>query len=553
MFRRRHLATSLTPTSLSAFFVGCQSAAAHSTLTHACHATRHHTTQDSDFAHTTLECARGCHLRFSKHLQASSGASLQTILRYSAQLSALQFLSINDSLASTQDHVAVISKCPSLRVLHVAGTDINNNMVASIARLRCLEEVSLVPAGVSKSIYWILFCPPQSNVRLEVLAACKTLRRLTLSDIDDKGLAAIVQLPHLEEFYVLRSCATTVAPLAACKSLKVLHIGKYLDDTELAALTQLPLLEKLVAWGCTFKIFGQDGYPRITSLAPLGACKLLKTLTLDADCLDDKAVAALAQLPLLEELRLRGATANSFAPFGACKSLKVLSLDDSNIDDGGVAAIGGLPSLVELYISCGVVRSFAPLGRCKTLKNLNLDRIELEYRGILAIAQLPLLEVLCISNCKSSAPLVPLGMCKALKKLRVTNIDQTEFAAIVQLPLLEDLSISDCESFTSFIPLGACKRLRNFSVIHTSIDSKGVSVIATQLPLLEELSLRRCASVTSLAPLAACKSLTSLDFSWTNVDNEGLAAVAKLPRLKDVCMSCCFRVTSFAPLGACKA
>ena len=537
-------------------------------LSHACHATRQHITQDSDYARTSFECACGCHLRFSKHLQVSEISLVTFRLLYSAQLSTLEFLSINHSPASGKHIAEAVSECPSLRVLHLVSTDIDNSVISAITHLHHLEELKLSECNSdgTRDYPHPLFMRPWGGTHFGLLGGCKSLRRLSLIDMHlrDTEVAEIAKLPNLEEL-CLRGCpfARTMAPLAACMLLRVLDIGNTLIcDDELAAFAQLPHLEKFVVAG-TFvtkrNMKRNGGEPVIWSFAPLGACKSLKSLELCTNGIDDSGVAAIAQLPHLEDLCFGVASfrdfllsASSFVPIGACKTLRKLTFFKTNIDNGGVAAIAQLPLLEDLSISCRAVTSFAPLGACKSLKKLLLEEATIDSGGVAAISQLPLLEDLSLKHGGPGASFAPLGGCKSLKNLNVSHtfIQDPVVAAVAQAPLLEQLCMSRCMYVKSFAPLGACKLLKVLNVNDTSMD-EGFAAIG-QLLLLESLSMESCDKVASFAPLATCRSLTFLNITATIIDDEGVAVIAQLPRLKEVHMACCKYVTSFAPLGACK-
>ena len=478
-------------------------------LSHACRATRAQIARHHDFGRTTFVCERGCHIRFSQELDAPT-ASSATILRHSDQLRLLHAISLNRSYLCADAIAAVLSKCSSLRTLHLRDMLADDEVVTAIARLAHLEtlEVSLDDH--------------ESIADFTPLCSCKSLKRLLFrpsydrgGGLDDPGLAVVASLPCLEEL-ILDNCESIsdLAPLRSSKSLKRLSAeNSCIRDVGLATIVSLPCLEELSLDYCDF----------ITDFTPLRSCKSLKRLFLRWPCgrdggLDDRGLAAIASLPCLEELILDNCESISdFAPLCVCKSLKRLSAEDTKLDDRGLVAVVSLPCLEELSLNfCSSITDFTPLRSCELLKRLSLNRSYggngLDDRGLAAIVSLSCLEELSLDCWLSITDFTPLCSCKSLKRLSLNRpsdrdrLDDRGLAAIVSLPCLEQLSLDWCESITDFTLLRTCKSLKVLSVPFTSIDDRGVAAVAS-LPSLERLDVFGCKNIMDVTALASRHSL----------------------------------------------
>ena len=306
-------------------------------LSHACRATRVQIAHHHDFGRTTFVCKSGCHIRFSQELDAPK-ASCAVILRHSDQLSSLHTLSLNNTSLRSDEIAAVVPKCPSLRTLHLRDTFADDKAVTAIACLAHLETLD------------VRHCKRITDSCS--LAACRTLKSvdLTYTSVNDRGLAAIVSLPCLEVL-VLDCCEsiTDFTPAGSCKPLKRLSLSRFyclgggLHDRGLAAIVSLPFLEDL----------SLDYCKSITDFTPLRECLLLKRLSANCTKIDDRGLSAIVSLPCLGELSLDDCSSiTDFAPLCSCKSLKKLSLYRTSIDDRGVSAIASLPLLEDVNSIC---------------------------------------------------------------------------------------------------------------------------------------------------------------------------------------------------------
>ena len=182
--------------------------------------------------------------------------------------------------------------------------------LAAVASLPCLEELILDNCESISD-----FAP---------LRSCKSLKKVSAecTKLDDRGLVAVVSLLRLEELS-LNGCSsiTDFTPLRMCESLKRLSLnrsydGKGLDDRGLAAIVSLPYLEELSLDCCA----------SITDWTLLRTRKSLKVLSVRWTSIDDRGVAAVASLPRLEKLDVSGCSLiTDVTPLASRHSLKVTS------------------------------------------------------------------------------------------------------------------------------------------------------------------------------------------------------------------------------------
>ena len=520
-------------------------------LSHACRATRAQIARHHDFGRTTFVCKRGCHIRFTQELDAREATC--SLIRHSDQLSSLHALSLNNTSLRADEIAAILSKCLSLRTLHLRDVLADDKVVTAIACLAHLETLELS------------LDDHESIADFTPLCSCKSLKRLLFrpsydrgGGLDDPWLAVVASLPCLEEL-VLENCESIsdLAPLRSCKSLKRLSAeSSCIGDVGLATIVSLPCLEELSLDHCEF----------ISDFTPLHSCKLLKRLFLRWPCgrgggLDDRGLAVVASLPCLEELILDNCESISdLAPLRSCKSLKRLSAEYAKLDDRALVAVVSLPCLEELSLNgCSFIIDYTPLRSCESLKRLSLNRSYggngLDDRGLAAVVSLPCLEELILDNCKSISDFAPLRSCKSLKRLSAENtkLDDRALVAVVSLPCLEELSLNGCASITDFTPLCSCKSLKRLSLNRPSdgdrLDDRGLAAIVS-LPYLEQLSLDWCASITDWTLLRTCKSLKMLSVRCSSIDVRGVAAVATLPSFEKLDVFGCKKITDVTALAS---
>ena len=370
------------------------------TLAHSCHSVRTQVAQHRDFAYATYHCWRGCHVRFTKNLDAGRDVSLAAMLRCSEKLSGLEILRINNSSVRTDKLATVVSKCTSLRTLelthieitYMAQAEVGGRLLAAITRLRQLQALTLTHCACAFSFF--------PNLR-----KCDSIKKLDLTgtNVDDRGVSAIACIPRLE-ILILAKCkhVTNFAPLAGCKTLTELDVSSTaVDDEEIAAIAQLPCLERLFL----------DDSKSVTHFHPLGACTTLKELDLAWTSVDDSAIAEISRLPRLDRLDMAACTkVTNFASLVHCTSLKDLDVGWSGVDDEWIAAIAHLPCLSRLRLFlCKAITNFAPLAATESLTELDLTATNVDNSGIAAIARLPRLALLFLCDCKRVSDFTPLN------------------------------------------------------------------------------------------------------------------------------------------------
>jgi Leucine-rich repeat (LRR) protein len=155
-------------------------------------------------------------------------------------------------------------------------------------------------------------------ISIEPVAACTSLRKL-----------------HVDECRHL----TDLRPLSSCTQLRELHIGGCRRLSDLSPLRECTLLEKLALYEC----------PKVVSLAPLRA-RQLQELDLSQTGVTD--LSPLQGLPALRSLNLLLCDVRNVAPLTSLSALTSLgmpfngaTLSDMPLPDAG-------PSLTPCSLSC---------------------------------------------------------------------------------------------------------------------------------------------------------------------------------------------------------
>ncbi|MBN9122835.1 MAG: hypothetical protein J0I06_27470 [Planctomycetes bacterium] len=156
--------------------------------------------------------------------------------------------------------------------------------------------------------------PPEARVSAKfeaatdgTLGALKKAPRIGALDVFDAtrcsatGFTALQQLPHLRKLTLGRSVISGPGAnaIAQCKELRVLYLaGAGLNDTELAALKKLVLLESLDI----------SDNPQVTDagMASVQALERLQVLNLSKTGITDKGLAELKSLDGLRSLQVVG-------------------------------------------------------------------------------------------------------------------------------------------------------------------------------------------------------------------------------------------------------
>lgn len=241
-----------------------------------------------------------------------------TGLPYLASLGDLEELSIGSGETLSEADLDGLAPLSRLRDLRILGPGVTDRALASIGKLRGLEYLDLRAQT--------------HNGALASLGTLKNLERLYLRTLTRKGLNHLNALSNLEYLGVsvlARGIADQTEPadelmldLSRLKKIKDLGLGLSLQDSDLAFLKHLPLLEGLS--------IGSNAAPSVT-----GPC-----------------LAHLQGLPELGSLYVYGlssCTGADLAHLNGLSKLRRLELR-GNITDSALASLNGAASLWSLRV-----------------------------------------------------------------------------------------------------------------------------------------------------------------------------------------------------------
>jgi hypothetical protein len=178
--------------------------------------------------------------------------------------------------------------------------------------------------------------------------------------------------------------------------------------TSLSGLEAVPLLEELC--------LSQTASSRL-SLAPLAACRRLKSLWIDGL---NKDIDALCELRKLEELRLTRVGLPDLSLLRSHPALLALELIYGNTTD--LAALPSIPRLRELALRHVTgLKDLAPLGKCRALQLLWLQTLP-KVRSLPSLGTLKKLRSVVLENCKNLKDLRPIAAAPALEDLCIQNM-----------------------------------------------------------------------------------------------------------------------------------
>jgi internalin A len=217
-------------------------------------------------------------------------------------------------------------------------------------------------------------------------------------DISDKSIRFIKHFP-LEYLNIQQTNVTDagLAEISEIKSLCDLEMARVLCSPKgLEALTALPNLDTIDV----------SMIPGFTDewLKPIGQCKALRKLDIEANNVRGPGLAYLKDLKKLDFLRAR---AVKFDPDGLTHlpllpSLTRLELPAATVTKKDIAWLARLPALktLELHETAVDDDAIAPLAASKSLENLDLHKTDVTASGIKRLKAIPTLEKIDVKNTK---------------------------------------------------------------------------------------------------------------------------------------------------------
>lgn len=341
------------------------------------------------------ELAKHAHLR---ELDLKSAELTDLGLKELASLRTLRTLNLNNNKAITKDGLAHLASLPSLQMLHVTDTAIDDQAVdvlASLSRLRIIDvrstKLSSQGALRLKSALPAAIVFHDSLPQLEFEARVEkwvedqrgTIRQWTTGRPNTpyavssvrfgdgapvSGAARLVGLTSIESLIWpnLKSADSEVEAISKLTSLTFLNLtNSDLTEVGLSQLAALRQLEHLYLNGSS-KLSGK-------SLTELVAFKNLQVLGLSNLSCTDAELGALAGLPSLAQVDLvscPNVTSTGLAHLAGLPLLTTLDLRGTPIDDNAADFLGGARALRLLYLqdtkltSAGIDKLKAALPKC---------------------------------------------------------------------------------------------------------------------------------------------------------------------------------------------
>ena len=447
--------------------------------------------------------------------------------------------SLDISLCPVKDEgFATVGNMKQLRRLWAANTLITPAALERLSGLSHLEDLDLSGTEID-------------DAGIAQLAALKRLRRLQLAStsLTDAALETIASLPALEELNLYRTKVTN-AGLARLKGLPKLHDVdlRYTRVTaagvaELAsggrvrvAFSAVPSTQRdapppppaganasaVVAWirrlggtvssdGSAISLRGSAiGDRGLDALEALGAT--LHKLDVSGTGIGDAGIAALARLPLLEELDL-GSTSATDRGLAGLKAprLRKLVLDNTYVEGTGLAASESLEALDLLGAPVSDAGLEAIARAAPALQRLHLGETDVTGAGLAALRGLSKLKHLDLAATEvGDEGLKHVGKLVGLNflRLRETRLSDVGLAHLSALASLEFLDLGRTRISNAGMPhLGKFATLRTLVLEYAEVDDVG------------------------LAPLAALGSLRDLNLDSTNITDAAMTRLGGYPAL----------------------
>lgn len=270
-------------------------------------------------------------------------ADLLTLL---AEFKSLTVLNLSDSSFSDQSLPALDKVSPLLANLDLRGCQLSDQAVATVARFTNLRALRFNGKNGLTSI---------GDDGVKALAACKSLKVLTLDEltfVGTDGLAALTGLTELEELYVA---------------------GTVVDDNSCKLIAGFPKLKKLRLARNQVSDAGLD---------KLSVCSWLEELDLSEDALlTDTGMAHIAKLTALKKLNLWRVQISDDGALKLAPLTKLvwLNLDNTKLSDAGLSLLKDMKTLTFLHLgSTQITAAGAPdLFHLTSLRDLKITRTAL--------------------------------------------------------------------------------------------------------------------------------------------------------------------------------
>ncbi|KNC85187.1 hypothetical protein, variant [Sphaeroforma arctica JP610] len=417
---------------------------------------------------------------------------------------------------------------------------------------RMVTEMSLSRAGTDRHLLNLppellakILCCTDAQTILTCSTVCKALRRTCLGlwqadtvfvatgrrfeawagtirhlDVQIKAPSGMTMLSKMYQLQSLHcSNLTTLLPLDSLRCLTRLDLSDSCSIVEVDALAQLPQMKELKLRGLCF----------MRTIAALSALVNLELLDL-GHCHSLGDVDAISKLPNLKRLSLRNCLALEAIPHIA------------------------MPPLVYLDLQgCTRIMDLDPLVDCKdTLQTLVISQLQVTRTE--AMVHLCALEVLEMNGCSMISDMQDIAKVETLRRLSCKSSKLWDIAPLANLRALTHLDLS---SSTYILDISTIHHLTNLEYLNLSGNRHAVTDIGAlssltklrtlymtmckvddirpvrQMVLLESLSLAFCMQVADLAPLSGLQNLRRLDLDFCRGIKD-LSPIQNLPKLESL-------------------
>ncbi len=376
--------------------------------------------------------------------------SRSSVERVLARLSAFpQLADLTIAAAVTNESLADLHKCQSLRSLSIFSREITDDAMAEIAKL--LELRSL-------DVSW---CNQISERGIRKLASLMELNELRLGEVDEDLIAAMKLLPALE-------------------SLVCYFIGEQADLRGLNQLRSWKLSEDVWPDKPPFRVFLPASVEQIFC-----NYRVLPVF-------DDARVSQVQVVEVQGYYDTEDSIVSWARNLPSLRQLTVVSASDADVED--IAAMENLRSL-SLIGPCIHFsdKAFAKLKGLKQLEVLDTDRVlkSQDFTVIEDFGNLTRMSLYCDFATSDLEPIMKLRKLRSIR-LWLTKEFSHDLKSVIQklaeLENLEEISLYGHPTDEELMHLLALKKLRRLVLQHSSgFSDAGLARLMTEMPSLQEV------------------------------------------------------------------
>jgi internalin A len=417
---------------------------------------------------------------------AISTAGWRRFAKVAANVKGLEIIcsgGYEDGMSISDADLVAIGALQEVKSLRVFGGTMTGDGLAPLAKMKNLESLTLE------------YCPNLEANALTPLAEIKSLRLLNLNfPVAAEAIASIGRLEELEKLTIDidRVAPSDIEPFANLSHLQEMEIFQLdlatkrrsiVDPTDQSTESRTKNLPVGDAIG---RAAGKMKSLRtLNQRVPMGAKGVeglagaanLRSLRFDLLPLEGSALAPLARLTALQQLRINAADRFRYSPvdktgqlsddalaaFEPLTDLVVLEMMAPGITDAGLAHLAGLVKLEGLHLSGSRItgKNLSRLKALVSLRALSLDNSPFGDEGARYLPQFPKLRSLNLSQ---------------------TKITDAAMDAIAELSQLRQLDIyRTAVSDAGLVNLAGLQKLKKLNANNTRVTEKGAGALKTAI------------------------------------------------------------------------